>query len=164
MPSLNPVPNAHVCVYLMIHITKLQLQTTFPEPLYIPHSRMYSSGPWPLKSCWVCCWYILISKSWGCPPLGPGIPFLDSDTCAEGGFFISARVFFPVWCHPWMNDETNGWNDGWTGHVMKKASRKTTMTSFTICNIYIFVQMFFLDKTHPNLIVGIDTLDRLQRM
>jgi hypothetical protein len=30
--------------------------------------------------------------------------------------------------------------------------------------IYIFVQMFFLDKTHPNLIVGIDALDRLQQM
>ncbi len=28
--------------------------------------------------------------------------------------------------------------------------------------VYIFVQMFFLDKGHPNLIVGIDALDRLQ--
>jgi len=36
--SLNPVPNAQVCVYLTVHITKLQLQTTFPKPLYIPHS------------------------------------------------------------------------------------------------------------------------------
>jgi hypothetical protein len=35
---LNLVPNAQVCVYLMVHITKLQLQTTFPKPLYIPHS------------------------------------------------------------------------------------------------------------------------------
>jgi len=26
----------------------------------------------------------IISKSWGCPPLGPGMPFLDSDTCTEG--------------------------------------------------------------------------------
>jgi hypothetical protein len=25
--SLNPVPNAQVCIYLTIHITKLQLQT-----------------------------------------------------------------------------------------------------------------------------------------
>jgi hypothetical protein len=31
-------PNAPMCVYLTIHITKLQLQTTFPKPLYIPHS------------------------------------------------------------------------------------------------------------------------------
>jgi hypothetical protein len=31
-----------------------------------------------------------------CPPLGPGMPFLDSDTCTERGLFISARVFFPV--------------------------------------------------------------------
>jgi len=37
MESLNPVPNAHVCVYLTVRITKLQLQFTFPKPLYIPH-------------------------------------------------------------------------------------------------------------------------------
>jgi hypothetical protein len=42
---LNPVPNAHVCVYLMIHITKLQLQTTFPKPLYIPHSTCIHRDP-----------------------------------------------------------------------------------------------------------------------
>jgi hypothetical protein len=32
--NLNPVPNAGVCVF---DGTKLQLQTTFPKPLYIPH-------------------------------------------------------------------------------------------------------------------------------
>jgi len=37
LTSLNPVPNAHVCVYLTVHITKLQLQTTFPKLLYIQH-------------------------------------------------------------------------------------------------------------------------------
>jgi hypothetical protein len=50
--SLNPMPNAQVCVYLTVHITKLQLQTTFPKPLYIPHSACIhrdSSGPWLLK-------------------------------------------------------------------------------------------------------------------
>jgi hypothetical protein len=36
---------------------------------------------------------------------GPSMPFLDSDTCAEGGLFISARVFFLVWM--------TGWMDGW---------------------------------------------------
>jgi hypothetical protein len=53
--------------------------------------------------------------------LGPGMPFLDNDTCAErvGGLFISARVFFPVCCHPWMDDAT----DGWMGH-MKKLHKK----------------------------------------
>jgi hypothetical protein len=30
--------------------------------------------------------------------------------------------------------------------------------------IYIFVQMIFLDNIHPNLIVGIDALDKLQQM
>jgi len=29
--SLNPVPNAQVCVYLTVYITNLQLQTTFPK-------------------------------------------------------------------------------------------------------------------------------------
>jgi hypothetical protein len=29
--SLNPMPNAQVCVYLTVYITKLQLQTTFPK-------------------------------------------------------------------------------------------------------------------------------------
>jgi hypothetical protein len=35
-------------------------------------------------------------KILGVPPSGPGMPFLDSHTCAEGGLFISARVLFPV--------------------------------------------------------------------
>jgi hypothetical protein len=35
-------------------------------------------------------------KILGVPPLGLGMPFLHSDTCAEGGLFISARVFFLV--------------------------------------------------------------------
>jgi hypothetical protein len=34
-----------VCVFDNT-ITKLQLQTTFPKPLYIPQFRMYSWGPW----------------------------------------------------------------------------------------------------------------------
>jgi hypothetical protein len=50
-------------------------------------------------------------KILGVPPLGPGMPFLDNDTFAEGGLFISVRVFFPVWCiHGWMTkqmDEKN---------------------------------------------------------
>ncbi len=32
--SVNHVLNAQVCVYLKVHITKLQLQITFPKPLY----------------------------------------------------------------------------------------------------------------------------------
>ncbi len=43
--SLNPVPNAQVCVYLTVHITKLQLQTAFPKPLYIPHSACIRWDP-----------------------------------------------------------------------------------------------------------------------
>ncbi len=36
--SLNLVPNAQVCVYLTVHITKLQLHNTFPKPFYIWYS------------------------------------------------------------------------------------------------------------------------------
>jgi hypothetical protein len=46
--SLNPVPDAQVCVYLTIHITKLQLQTTFPKPLYIWHFTCIHQDP----DCW----------------------------------------------------------------------------------------------------------------
>jgi hypothetical protein len=30
---------------------------------------------------------ILISKSWGCPPLGPGMPFVEDDACAGRGSY-----------------------------------------------------------------------------
>jgi hypothetical protein len=36
---------------------------------------------------------------------GLGMPFVDSDTCTEGGGLL---IFFPVWCHPWMDDGTDG--------------------------------------------------------
>jgi hypothetical protein len=53
--------------------------------------------------------------------------FLYSDTGAEGG---GVYVFLPGFSslydaiHGWMTGQMDGW----------KASRKTTMTSFTICN------------------------------
>jgi hypothetical protein len=53
---------------------------------------------------------------------GLGMPFLDSDTCAEGGLFSSARVFFPM---PSMDGWWDRWMDG---------KNFTTTTSFTICN------------------------------
>jgi len=48
--SLNPVPNAQVCVHLTVHITKLQLQTTFPTPFYIRHSACVHGDPGRRKS------------------------------------------------------------------------------------------------------------------
>jgi len=74
-------------------------------------------------------------KNLGVPPLGPGMLFLDIDTCAEGGggvFFFLPWFFFPFRNHPWMDDGTNGW----IGQVIKKLHEKTTTLSFTICNIY----------------------------
>jgi hypothetical protein len=47
----------HSCVYFMIHITKLQLQTTFPKPLYIWHSACIHWDPGRWKSwCLHCLW------------------------------------------------------------------------------------------------------------
>jgi hypothetical protein len=45
-----------------------------------------------------------ISKSWGCPALGQGMPFLDSDTCAEGGGYLFLSVFSSLYdvIHGWM--------------------------------------------------------------
>jgi hypothetical protein len=90
------------------YISKTSLYTTF---------CMYPSRPLPLK---ILMFAQLVTA---CDPWdnniqltmikdrrpGPGMPFLDSNTCAKSGLFISARVFFPVWCHPWMDDETDGW-------------------------------------------------------
>jgi hypothetical protein len=120
LTSLNPVPNAQVCVYLTVHITKLQLQTTFSKPLYISHSACIHQDPGHWKSwCLHCLWpvrsniqLILISKSWGCPPPGPGMSFLDSYTCAEGGIYLFLPRFFS------LHDAIHGWmtgriDDGW---------------------------------------------------
>jgi len=60
---------------------------------------------------------ILISKSWGCPPPGLGMPFLDSNTCAEGEGYLFLSGFSSLYdaIHGWMM----GWMDGWTGHMKK---------------------------------------------
>jgi hypothetical protein len=70
-------------------------------------------------------WYI---KILGVPPLGPGMPFLDSNTCAEGGGYLFLSGFSSLYdaIHGWMTRRIDGW--------MKKASLKTTTISFTICN------------------------------
>ncbi len=106
------------------YISKTSLYTTF---------RMYPSGPWPLKilmfallvTCEIATYswpwektgdgkymlgllLILISKSWGCLSLGPGMPFLDNNTCAEGGGVIYlCQGFFP-----YMMPSMDGWMDG----------------------------------------------------
>jgi len=41
---LNPVPNAQMCVYLTVHITKLQLQTTFPRERLISKESCLHKG------------------------------------------------------------------------------------------------------------------------
>ncbi len=116
--SLNPVPNAQVCVYLRVHITKLQLQTTFPKPLYISHSACIHGtlAAENLDVCTACDQWdsniqLTMVKD---RRLGPGMPFLDSDTCAEGGVIYFCQGFLPC-----MMPSMDGWRDGW----MEKASR-----------------------------------------
>ncbi len=111
-------------MYLTVHITTLQLQTTFPKPLYTTFC-MYPSGPWLLKILmfallvtgeiatyswpWVCCWYWYQNLGGGPPPPRAGHAFPRQwHMRREGGLFISARV----WCHPWMDDGMDGWMDG----------------------------------------------------
>jgi hypothetical protein len=49
---LNPVPNAQVCVYLMVHITKLQFQNLF---IYdIPHVSIRTLAAENLDVCTAC--------------------------------------------------------------------------------------------------------------
>jgi hypothetical protein len=67
------------------------------------------------------------------PPLGPGMPFLDSDTCAKGGYLFLSR-FSSLYdaIHGWMMGRMDAWMD--ESHD-EKASRKTTTTSFTIWGV-----------------------------
>jgi hypothetical protein len=70
----------------MVHITKLQLQTTFPKPLYIPHSACIHRDPGHRRQqIYVGFVDDIDIKILGVHPLRPGMPFLDSDTCAVGG-------------------------------------------------------------------------------
>jgi hypothetical protein len=50
-------------------------------------------------------------KILGVAPPGPGMPFLDSDTCAEGGGYLFLPGFSSQYdaIHGWMT----GWMDGW---------------------------------------------------
>jgi hypothetical protein len=62
-------------------------------------------------TCWVCCWYWYQDLGGNPPPpLGAGHAFPRQWHMRKGGgLFIFAKVFFLVWCHPWMDDGTDGW-------------------------------------------------------
>jgi hypothetical protein len=57
--------------------------------------------------------------------LGPGMPFLDSDTCKRGG--EGGYLFLPEFSS--LSDGIHGWM---TGRMDEKSFRTTT--SFIICN------------------------------
>jgi hypothetical protein len=87
-------------------------------------------------------------------PLRAGHAFFKQWHVRKRGLFISTRVYFPIWRHPWMDDGTNRWMNRLTSHMMKKTSRKTTTMSFTICN-YILCLLFFL-KTTMNIVFNLN--------
>jgi hypothetical protein len=51
-------------------------------------------------------------KILGVPPRDRACLSYTATHAQRGGLFISVRVFFPVWCYPWMDDGTDGWMDG----------------------------------------------------
>jgi hypothetical protein len=120
-----------VCVYLTVHITKLQLQTTFPKPLHIPHSARIHRDPGRWKSwCLHCLWpgkymlgllLILISKSWGHPPPpGTGHAFPRQRHMRRGGVIYFCQGFLPC-----MMPNMDGWWDGWmNGKLHEKRPRR----------------------------------------
>jgi hypothetical protein len=57
-------------------------------------------------------------KILGVPPLGARHAFpRQLHMCRGGGWvclFISVKVFFHLWCYPWMDDEVDGWMKSFT--------------------------------------------------
>jgi hypothetical protein len=150
--SLNPMPNAQVCVfdgtYYKItttnYISKTSLYTTFCK---------YPSGPWPLK---ILMFALLVTReiatsSWPWekigddkiyvgfvadidikilgvpPPSRAGHAFPRQQHMQRGGGYLFRPGFSSLYdaIHGWMTGRTDRW----------KASRKTTTMPFTISNI-----------------------------
>jgi hypothetical protein len=118
--SLNPVPNAQVCVYLKNYNYKLHFQNL--SIYHIPHVSIGTLAPENLDVCTDCDPWdgnIQLTMVKDRRP-GPGMPFLDSDTFAEGGVIYFCQGFLP-YMMPFMD----GWRDGWM-------DGKSFTTSFTI--------------------------------
>jgi hypothetical protein len=144
----------HRCVYFTVHIQNYNYKLHFQNLsiYHISHVSIWTLAAENLDVCTACDPWLMseiATYSWpwektrdskymfgllliywyqnleGAPP-GPGhaFPWQRHMCRGRGGLFISVRLFFPVWCHPRMDDGMDGW----------KPSRKTTTTSFTICN------------------------------
>jgi hypothetical protein len=86
------------------------------------------SGLFPWSA--VCCWYWYQNLG-GAPPPGAGHAFPRQWYMCRWGVIYFCQGFLPC-----MMPFIDGWWDGWM-----KASRKTIMTSFTICNHMISVRI-----------------------
>jgi hypothetical protein len=90
--------------------------------------KHYHAAQWVHAYVFVCLWalceeymlgllLILISKSWGWPPLGAWHAFPRPRHMRGGGLFIFVRFS----C---MMPSMDGCRDGWTSHMMKKFHEK----------------------------------------
>ncbi len=147
----------HRCVYIWRHILQNYNYKLHFQNLSIYHILHVSMGTLAWKSwCLHCCdaWegntadhgkrnkymlgllLILISKSWGCLPLGPGMPFLDIDTWGGGGGVV--YLFLPGFL-PYMMPSMDGWWDRWM-NGWKKLHEKWPQHPFIF--IYLFIYLF----------------------
>ncbi len=128
-------------MYLIVHITKLQLQTTFPKPLYIPHSACIHRDPGRWKSLmfallvtceiatyssnatrtgnWQRYWYQNLG---GAPPgVGHAFPRQRHMRRGEGYIFMSGFSSLYDAIHRWMMRQMDGWkklHEKWPQHPL----------------------------------------------
>jgi hypothetical protein len=137
--SLNPVPNAQMCVCIWWYILQNYNYKLHFQNLSIYHILHVSIGTLATENHDVCTacdpWdsnlQLTIVNNWR---LGPGMPFIDSDTCARrggGGVNLFLPGFSSLYdaIHGWMTGRMDGW--------MKKASRPRRPLLY-VCTYYIW--------------------------
>jgi len=87
---------------------------------HIPHVFIRTLAAENLDVCTACdpweatySWYWYQNLGGAPPPRARHVYPRQPHMRRRGDLFISAKVFFPAWCHPWMDDRTNGWMDEW---------------------------------------------------
>jgi hypothetical protein len=103
----------HRCVYLTVHITKLQLQTTFPKPLYISNfACIHGTLIFRVFRCTSGCIWLFWSDIDIRPPLGRGMPFPSQRHMRRRGVIYFCQGFLP-YMMPFINGWQDEWMDGW---------------------------------------------------
>jgi hypothetical protein len=78
-----------------------------------------------------CVYLALLVWNWYQTPLGPGMPFLDSDTCAaqRGRVIYFCQGFFPCMMSS-MDKWWDEWMDRWMSHMMKKVHKISLVSGY----------------------------------